>query len=237
MDLNLGLYLTAFFVGALHAIEVDHMVAVSVFAGLKPKVKTAARYGARWGLGHAAMVVLVGALIALAQISISESWLSVGEAVVGVALIGLGLWALRAGKQIHIHAPAEHDDSSRSAHGHVHTHGAEEDDHRHHHHSKVNDNSRHQHFPTMMGALHGLVGSAPIVALVPIALVTSFSQALIYLLVFSIGTTLAMTVYAALAAAAIGRLSLGSGRIRYLTYGISAITMVVGCYWIARATL
>lgn len=261
MDLALNAYLTALLLGAIHAVEVDHMVAVSVFTGFKPKLKAAIGYGGRWGIGHASVVVVVGALLAWFNIKVPphvESW---GETAVGLALIGLGIWALRRSQKFHAHLPQEHvsiaeaqnsnsDESAHSlAHGHLHAHnhlhagsGVFTQHHSHHaatheHHHHHNAHHHHQHLPTAMGALHGLAGSAPVLALVPITLLENFYQALIYLTLFSVGTTLSMMVYAGFAALAMQRLSFSQQRVVGLTKVIAWATVVVGVWWVIRASL
>jgi hypothetical protein len=86
-----------------------------------------------------------------------------------------------------------------------------------------------------MGALHGLAGSAPVLALVPVTLLASFHQALIYLILFSVGTTVSMMLYAGLAAIAIQSLGLTHKHVVRLTTGIAAATVVVGAWWVISA--
>ena len=239
MDLVVNAYLAAFMLGAVHAIEVDHVVAVSVFAGLKPKLKAAASYGARWGLGHAVVVVIVGAVLFWLDIKLPQQIIGWGEVAVGIALIALGLWALRTARKFHTHTPGQHVHSHEAPHGHLHAHtlpvgvaSPQLHQHSHQHTHSHGGRRHHQHLPTAMGALHGLAGSAPVLALIPITLLQNFQQALIYLLLFSVGTTLSMTVYAALAALAVQGLNLTKKNVDRLTTGIAVITMSVGCWWI-----
>ncbi|MGI1679698.1 MAG: sulfite exporter TauE/SafE family protein [Cellvibrionaceae bacterium] len=248
MELFINIYITAFLLGAVHAIEVDHMVAVSVFAGMKPKLSSAARYGCKWGLGHAIAVVLVGGLIAWLGIKIPEGIVSSGEILVGVALIALGLWAIKTSQKFHTHTPEEHDPSHYKdklsenidghSHGHLHAHVT--DDHEKHCHThKESSLNHHQHLPAAMGALHGLAGSAPVLALIPITMLDDFKHAIFYLLSFSIGTTLSMMLYAVLAALAIQKVSNKKSNdllnVKIITHCISAVTIVVGLWWIANA--
>ncbi len=237
MDLISNAYLAAFLLGAIHAVEVDHMVAVSVFAGLKPKMRAAASYGARWGIGHALVVVFVGGVIALLNIKVPDSIVAYGETLVGIALIALGFWALQRGKRFHAHLPEEHDHSDHSHHGHLHAHPVAAESDSHHHAHQHNPKQHHQHLPTALGALHGLAGSAPVLALIPVTLLASFNQVVIYLLLFSLGTTLAMTIYAALAAAAVQGLGLSKVHVRRLTMSIAIATIVVGVWWIVSSLL
>lgn len=231
-------YLAAFMLGSVHAIEVDHLVAVSVFTGLKPRLKAAASYGARWGLGHAVVVVIVGSVIAWLDIKVPEHIIGWGEIAVGAALILLGLWALRTGKKFHSHPPKEHVHAADAVHGHLHAHAltSENGNGLHHHHSHHGDAAHHhQHLPTAMGALHGLAGSAPVIALIPITFLNNFYQAFIYLVLFSIGTTLSMTIYAAFAAVAMQGMKLSQQSVRRLTAGIALATIGVGVWWIVSA--
>lgn len=242
MDLISNAYLAAFLLGAVHAVEVDHMVAVSVFAGLKPRLKTALGYGARWGIGHALVVVAVGAILAWFEVRVPPEVVSWGEVIVGIALISLGIWALRRSKKFHTHLPSEHSKeegpqvvSQEGAHGHLHAHNGQMlHDHTHGHSHHVHS-SHHQHLPMALGAVHGLAGSAPVLALIPVTLLTSFNQALTYLLLFSVGTTLSMMAYAGLAAAAMQCLSLSQRHVVRLTMSIAIATIAVGLWWLVGA--
>lgn len=244
----LNAYLTALMLGSVHAVEVDHMVAVSVFTGLKPKIKAAASYGARWGLGHAIVVVFLGAALAWLDIKIPEEIIIWLECFVGIALILLGCWAMRAATRFHAHLPIEHSNKQDEHHGHLHSHQqnsetkskSQADAAHYHPHNEDKTNSskaatHHQHLPTAMGALHGLAGSAPVIALIPITLLVNFKQAIIYLLIFSIATTLSMTAYSVLAAVAMQRLRRNQQLIRALTKSIAIVTIAVGLGWIIKA--
>lgn len=90
--------LTALMLGFLHALEVDHMLAVTTFVAGRPSLATAARFGFRWGVGHSLAVLAFGGVLLATGIQWPERFDAFGEGVVGVMLIGLGLWALgRAG--------------------------------------------------------------------------------------------------------------------------------------------
>ena len=236
MDLISNAYLAAFILGAVHAIEVDHMVAVSVFAGMKPRMAAAANYGARWGVGHAIVVMVVGSVLALLNVKVPDNIVSYGETLVGLALVALGIWALKRAKKFHTHAPHEHDHSDASHHGHLHAHPLSVNNgDKHHHHAHSSEHlaqHHHQHLPTALGALHGLAGSAPVLALISVTLLDSFQQVFIYLLLFSVGTTLAMSVYGLLAAAAVQGLGLSKQHVYRLTIGIALATILVGLWWI-----
>jgi len=51
---------TAAMLGCLHALEVDHLVAVSTFVSRRPTAAAAVRFGFRWGFGHSLAVLAAG---------------------------------------------------------------------------------------------------------------------------------------------------------------------------------
>jgi nickel/cobalt exporter len=224
------LLLTAFALGAQHALEVDHMVAVTAFVGGNPRLGAALGFGVRWGLGHAAVVLLAGAALALSGLTVPPSVQRWAELGVGVMLVALGLWAARAARRLHVHPPAGHGD-----HAHLHAHAAGPAPHVHAHHADATH--RHRHLSTLVGAYHGLAGTAPLVAILPVTLMPSRVVAVAYLAVFGAGTTLAMGVYAALAALAAGRLA-GSARMaRAIAFGTAGASFAVGLWWIGASVL
>lgn len=119
---------TALLLGFQHALEADHMVAVTTFVAHKPTAPGALRFGFRWGFGHSLAVFGFGGLLLLTGLRWPARYDAVGEAVVGVMLIGLGVWAIRTARKLHFHAPAGHGD-----HAHLHAHPHAEPAHAHGH--------------------------------------------------------------------------------------------------------
>ena len=219
-------YITAFALGTVHALEVDHMVAVSVFLGNRPRIGSAVAFGLRWGLGHSVVVMVFGAVLASARLEMPAGITHGAEIAVGVMLIALGAWAARSAVRLHVHAPGDH-----AGHAHLHAHDPTEHPH---HHDHADPRRRHRHLSTAIGAVHGLAGTATVVALVPVTMFASFWPAIGYLSAFGAGTMAAMGGYAALAAAAVGRArSLSWARsVAWLTATASA---AVGVWWLIRA--
>lgn len=97
--------------GLLHVLSgPDHLAAVAPLATETDRAPW--RAGLQWGLGHTAGVVLVGALLVafrdLLPLEAISAW---SERIVGLALIGVGLWGLRRAQGIasgrpHSHGPA-----------------------------------------------------------------------------------------------------------------------------------
>jgi len=230
---------TAFMLGFLHALEVDHMIAVTTFVSGRPALFSAARFGFRWGIGHSAAVMVVGTALLVTGVRWPAQYDTIGEGLVGIMLIGLGSWALRSSRALHLHPPEQHGDHAHlhahrplhdgAAHEHVHPHQhIHQDGHQHRH--------RHGHGVTLVGLLHGLAGSGAAVALLPVTLIGRLDLGLLYLLVFGAGVTLGMVGYAIVAAFAIrqaaGR-SVAAGQ--RLTQGVGALGVLVGVWWIRRA--
>lgn len=221
-------YAAAFALGASHALEVDHMVAVSAFVGGNPRLLAAAGFGMRWGVGHGVAVLLAGGLLAWSGVRVPPSAATWAELAVGVILIALGVWALRVARRLHVHPPGVHGD-----HGHLHAHlhgGASPHEHPH-----PAPGGRHRHLSTLIGAAHGLAGTAPVVALVPVTLIWDMRLALGYLAAFGVGTILAMGTYALLAAVAIRRARASARAARAIAMGTALASVALGLWWIVGA--
>ncbi len=166
----------AFVLGIRHASDPDHLVAVtSLVATDDGGTRGATRLGAWWGLGHAAMLVLIGVpLIALK--SELPTWLETGAEIgVGVIIILLALrviWKWARGhyrSAPHAHAAGEAAPRRRS-HRHL----------RRHEHEAI-----HRHGPARtpqqafgIGVLHGLAGTGAVVVLLLAALPTRLEAGL-----------------------------------------------------------
>lgn len=233
---------TAFLLGLIHAIEVDHMIAVTAFVSTRPALRAAAGFGARWGLGHSLAVLAAGGLLLATGLRWPAGYDAIGEGLVGVMLVAVGLWAMRRARKLHLHPPEEHGD-----HLHLHVHGHAKAGHVHaHHHAPLPPDfptSQTHHHPapaargiTLVGMLHGLAGTSAVVALVPVTLMDRTTVGLGYLLAFGAGTMLAMTGYAVLAAVAMRQATEASVRLgQKLGAFVGVGSVVVGAWWIVRA--
>jgi len=105
---------TALLLGVIHALEIDHMMAVTAFVSRKPTLATALGFGIRWGLGHSLAVFIAGAILLAIGRRWSPGMEAILEGAVGVALVGVGIWSLRTARNLHLHHPGEH-----RAHGHA----------------------------------------------------------------------------------------------------------------------
>src|SRR6476620_9695899 len=183
--------------GLKHATEVDHVVAVSTIVSEHRNVLRAALVGALWGAGHSAALIIVGVLVLVFRVAVPlpvANWLEFGVALMIISLGVLGVMrVLRKRPDVHLHRH-EHDGQSH-VHVHFHEQGTE-------HALSVNSDhakpSAHSHAiaqigfkPLMVGAMHGLAGSAALTLLV-LTQIQSVWLGLFYLALFGLGSTLGM---------------------------------------------
>src|SRR5436190_9515678 len=119
---TIGILLIGFLLGLQHAVEADHLAAVSTIVSEKKSLFSASIVGGLWGLGHTISLFAVGIVVIFLKLQISKIAETRLEAVVGVMLIILGLNALRklfSAEKIHVHS---HEHGTRE-HIHIHTHG------------------------------------------------------------------------------------------------------------------
>lgn len=240
----------ALVLGFLHALEIDHMIAVTAFVSTRPAVSVAAVFGLRWGIGHSVAVLLVGGILLATGVRWPERYDALGEGLVGLMLIGIGIWAIQSARRLHLHLPAEpaghahlHAHRSRTAgtegvHPHPHPHDPEHVAQDHHHHASAPTPSPHTHAHhhghgiTLVGLLHGLAGTTGVVALVPVTLIGNTAIGLGYLLAFGLGTILGMMLFAMVAAYAMqhaAERSMAWGRRIAVLVGFGGVA--VGLYW------
>ncbi|MCP3668283.1 MAG: urease accessory protein [Gammaproteobacteria bacterium] len=178
-------------VGVQHALEADHLAAVSALASHGNSMAGAARQGAVWGMGHSLTLFLFGGSVLLMEQTVPEHYTQFLEMAVGVMLIILGLDVIRRviRNRVHFHFH-KHD---ASVHFHAHSHQKKknhaEDPHQHTH---------PEEFPMralLVGMTHGLAGSAALVVLA-VGAVSSPLQGLLYMLLFGVGSVLGMALLA-----------------------------------------
>ena len=122
-----------FVVGMQHALEADHIAAISSIAARGTRMADVAKHGLTWGLGHTlTLFSFAGAAIVLGW-AIPNMVAQSLESAVGVMLVGLGahvLWRLGRDRvhrdgAAHVHAHNPHA-GGRLPHGSAepkHTHG------------------------------------------------------------------------------------------------------------------
>jgi ABC-type nickel/cobalt efflux system permease component RcnA len=220
--------LTGLIAGVVHVWSgPDHLAAIAPLAVRRPRGAWVP--GMRWGFGHSAGVAMIGLLLLSLRNRLpltSVDWLSLqGERLVGVMLIGIGLWALRRALRHNVHAHEHDHGGSRHVHLHTHRHG----------HKHENDGEhQHTHTAFAVGILHGLAGSSHVIGVLPTLAFPTMAQAVAYLGAFGVGTVISMTSFSWVMGAITERFTLGSVKVYRGLLGFSAVTaMAVGVFWLA----
>ncbi|WP_050179605.1 sulfite exporter TauE/SafE family protein [Domibacillus robiginosus] len=167
-----------FMLGIKHAIEPDHVIAVSTIASQSKKLWRSSLAGMSWGIGHTATLFLVGMTMVLMKREITEQWAMSLEFLVGVMLVYFGITTVISYKKTHAHSPAAggsvlHNDSK----------------------SEMNNPSTGFQLlytkSLFMGFIHGLAGSAAMILLTMSTVQNAWEGAL-YILIFGAGTIIGM---------------------------------------------
>jgi high-affinity nickel-transport protein len=173
--------------GLTHALEADHVAAVSIIASERRSLWGASLIGALWGLGHTAALLAAGVAVILLHVPIDDRLASGLELGVALMLIGLGANALRAlwrGERWHVHAHRHHDREHRHAHA-----AAPAGDPRSHHRIGLR--------PLLVGMVHGLAGSAALMLLI-LSTIPSPAAGFAYIAAFGVGSIGGMLAVSAL---------------------------------------
>jgi high-affinity nickel-transport protein len=201
-----------FVLGLQHATDADHLVAVATIMTRERRFANGALIGALWGAGHMTTLTIVGAIIIGLKLTVTTTVSTGLELAVATMLIVLGILRLRdAAREPDsvpaVHRPADHDHGRGTGvvHSHPHVHGGgHEHEHRHVHPARwLNGLSWRRGWPgaraLVVGAVHGLAGSAAISLLV-LTTLRSTATAVVYLVIFGIGTIIGMTLLTAVMA-------------------------------------
>ena len=178
-----GILGLGFLLGMQHALEADHIAAVSSIAARRSQVGDIIRHGLTWGLGHTVtLFVFAGAAILLGQ-AIPERMSQPLETAVGIMLVGLGahlLWRIWRDR-VHFH---RHRHGDGVEHLHLHSHAAD---------SVPHAQSEHGHThgfrwrTLLVGLMHGMAGSAALIVLAA-PQVANPLYGILYVLLFGIGS-------------------------------------------------
>jgi high-affinity nickel permease len=186
-----------FFLGMRHATDADHVIAVSTIVSRERAIRSAIFIGALWGLGHTLTLMLLGGAIVVFGLVIPPRLGMSMEFSVGLMLVLLGAWNLKAfGRWLMPFINSTHD-------------GHESDVHRPEHEAGRAEPARgwfdlrfgklplyQKVRPFVVGVVHGLAGSAAL-ALLVLPIIHDPAWAIVYLSVFGIGTIAGMMLITA----------------------------------------
>ncbi len=205
--------------GVRHAIEPDHLAAVSVLSTDRPGAKRGAMLGALWGVGHSLALLVVVVALTLAQGRMPDRLADAFELAVAAMLVILGALAIRRSfregargpEVLHEHATQRHTHPTSAQHVHV---------------GRVALSVR----PLVVGLVHGLAGSGALTALV-VAGIPSLSQRLAYVVVFGAGSVIGMTALSGIAGWPLAHLSRNPAARRAVTAMTGAFSACLGLVW------
>lgn len=179
--------------GLKHALDADHLAAVSTIVSDRKSILQSSLVGVLWGVGHTASLLVVGVAVIALHVEIGARLALTLEFAVALMLIALGANALRKlvrGGRVHVHA---HEHNGH-VHFHPHAHDAAPELLAHTHHGFQPDMR-----PLLVGMLHGLAGSAALMLLV-LSTIPSPLLGIAYIAVFGIGSIGGMLFMSALVA-------------------------------------
>ncbi len=173
-----------FLLGLRHALDADHLAAVSTVLAERPSLRASSAVGLWWGIGHTLTLLVVGAIVLAWEIHIPQGFELLAETGVGVLLVVLGgnLAFKLYRDRWHMHSHS-HDEGS---HVHLHSH-RQQAGHQHRH--WLRGSLR----PLCIGMAHGLAGSAALM-LVVLSTTREIVSGLLSIAVFGMGSIVGMMV-------------------------------------------
>ena len=206
--------------GMRHALEPDHLAAVSTLMTGERGGYKAAMLGACWGLGHTLSLLVVGVVLVVLQAEMPARAADAFEFGVALMLIGLGLRAIYLAARQGPSGPA----------------------HVHHHHGGVihrhAGTPAHVHIgrwtlarrPLLVGAVHGLAGSGALTALV-LTTLPSTAARVTYMALFGLGSTVGMATLSGVLGWPLARIGQHHAVARGISLAVGCLSTLLGLAW------
>jgi nitrile hydratase accessory protein len=197
--------------GMRHALEPDHLAAVSTLMTGERSSAKAAWLGACWGLGHTLTLLTTGALLVALRLEMPAIAAQVFDLCVVMMLVGFGVRAIYQG-------------ACQVSAGPTHSHG------------KLGTFSpfRMDRWtlarPFLVGAVHGLAGSGALTALVVTTLPSTVTR-LGYLTLFGVGSTVGMAALSGLLGWPIARMGAQRVFVRTVSLAVGCVSTALGLFW------
>ena len=198
--------------GMRHALEPDHLAALSTLLTGERNVRKAAWLGVYWGIGHTLTLLVAGTILVVLRADMPEIASYALACAVVLLLVGFGFRA--------IYLSAGQASAGRT---HSHVQGAPSAT------ASVGQWTLARR-PVLVGAVHGLAGSGALTALV-MATIPSMGARLTYLALFGVGSTLGMAALSGLMGWPIARIGAHGAVARSLSLAVGCISIVLGLYW------
>jgi len=205
--------------GARHALEPDHLAALSTLVAERRTSRSAASYALSWGAGHALVLLAVGGILVVVRGHMPDRVVALFEFAVAVMLVLLGGSALRraiaAGRSgtavEHVHAFATHVHAGPADHLHL----------------RGLTLARR---PLLVGCVHGLAGSGALTALV-LSQMKSTLLAMVGIATYGGGAALGMAALAGLAGVPLAHLQHTRRGIPALLVATGTLSLGLGLLW------
>jgi len=205
--------------GMRHALEPDHLTAVSTLVTGERSSVRAAMLGASWGVGHTLSLVAVGAVLVVLRAEMPAAVADLFELFVAVMLVALGVRAIalavRQGPigptHTHHHGHVVHKHAGATPHVHV-------------------GQWTLARRPLIVGAVHGLAGSGALTALV-LATLTSTAARITYMTLFGFGSTLGMAMLSGLVGWPLAKIGANRTMTRALSVVVGCLSIGLGLLW------
>ena len=223
-------------IGLQHALEPDHVAAVSSLASSNSSRSRILREAVAWAVGHASMLMLVAAPALMFGFLVNDSLAGWLEFIVGIMLVGLGVHVIRRLiiERIHFHAHT-HDDGTTHFHAHSHA-GTSADAGQSWRETHADDPHEHEHKARVpwralaVGLMHGLAGSAALIVLT-LARAADVGTGLVFVLVFGAGSIVGMALLSMAIAVPLGWSGKRLTRLnRWIQGSIGGATIALGFF-------
>lgn len=198
--------------GMRHALEPDHLAAISTLLTGERNIRKAAWLGVYWGIGHTLTLLAAGMILVVLRADMPAIVSQALAFAVVLLLVGFGFRAIQlsAGRTL-------------AGRKHTHVHGVTSAN------GSVGRWTLVQR-PLLVGSVHGLAGSGALTALV-MATIPSVGARLIYLALFGAGSTLGMAALSGLMGWPIARVGTHGAVARGVSLAVGCISIALGLYW------
>ncbi|WP_338453134.1 sulfite exporter TauE/SafE family protein [Niallia oryzisoli] len=207
MDVTLiSVLAIGFLLGIKHAVEPDHVIAVSTIASQSKKLWQASLAGVFWGIGHTATLFIIGIVLIMLNNDIPEKWSLSLEFLVGIMLVYLGVASM-----LSIRKKREFDKQQIELHN-----------------PPIKKTTYYK--SVFIGFVHGLAGSAAMVILT-MSTVKSVWEGALYIIVFGVGTVIGMLLFTTIIGVPFILNMKSKVTSRALIFATGAISTIFGFYY------
>jgi high-affinity nickel permease len=171
-----------FLLGLRHALDADHLAAVSTVLAERPSVVASGAVGLWWGIGHTITLMMVGAVVLALGLRLPQNFEALAESGVAMLLVVLGG---TLGVKVY------------RERWHVHSHRHDGEEHVHFHSHQAQKGHRHRHWvtstirPLCIGMAHGLAGSAAVMLMI-LSATERMAEGLFSIAMFGAGSIVGM---------------------------------------------